>query len=181
MRTSTNYQVDEAYMEKYWAKVDSLQLDTLSLSWHQTSGYTYNYEFAKNEVSIIFKYRYRGTESQVYTMRLMKMLDPLLLMVNGDGEIIAEDNIALGKETSQAKGDVVDSYTIKVGDAVLNYSYLPSGYTVISDLLKKTVFLERVKQLKPWGDRKYLLIPILLKDNNTGEEIWSSISFIYYI
>lgn len=178
-RTSTNFQVDETYMEKYWCKVDSLYYGTDSLTWVQTTGYSYDYEFWEEAVSIFFKYRYRGNESQVYSMRLMKAFELPTLMINASGEIIMEDNILPMDSASQTKTDVVDSYTITAAGIDLNYAYLPSGYTVITDLLEKTAFKNLVREMEPWGERKYLVVPVRLKDNNSGEEEWSSINFVH--
>ena len=101
------------------------------------------------------------------------------IMRNADGEIIMEDTIMHMDEASQTKADAVDSYTITAVGIELNYPYLPSGYTVITDLLENADFKNLVREMEPWGDRKYLVIPVRLKDNNSGEAEWSSINFVY--
>ena len=71
------------------------------------------------------------------------------------------------------------SLTVEVGDIVLSYNHVPSQSDILEDLVKETSFVERLKQIEPWGDSPFLIIPYSITDNIIGTTTNLSLKFIF--
>jgi len=178
--TNENFQIDESQMEKYWIVKQGAVPYSDSLVWENTGKYYYDHFCSPNTwKTVYFKYHYRSIESSIYSS-IFAISTPLPLRVTPGGELILEYDDDMESERFKVKGSIEQNrYAFLLGDITLYYPGIPAPQELISDLLDEEEFVSKIKEMLPWGDRKYMIIPYQCKDLESGDEFWSSVKLIY--
>ena len=151
-------------------------------NWIESSAFSHETTLAWNSQKwVSFRAEYDGYTTGIYTL-YCKNPDYSVPGVIDDGGMILPCGVS-GEEggsiTVKSVGEDIETLTYIINGESIVFDGRPDDYTVLSRFLENVNFVSQVKEMAPWGDRNFVVIPFQVINNTTSEVFDSCVKLLY--
>ena len=173
----------------FWAELDTspycVQIDTIiqpTYNWMESSNFSHYTDISWNSQKwVSFRAEYDGYTTGIYTI-YCKNPDYSVPGVIDDGGMILPCGVS-GEEGGginvKSVGEEIETLTYIINGESIVFDGRPDDYTVLSRFLENVNFVSQVKEMAPWGDKNFVVIPFQVINNTTSEVFDSCVKLLY--
>ena len=137
------------------------------------SDFSLTIPFSASSRTVYFYVEYRGETSPTYSVTCNL---PLIAVVDESGNLYTED---MEEPFIQVRGGNMtgDCFSVSCMGHDLYFESVPKCAAVFEELLRHEDFIKAVKDLRPWGDKDCVMIPLCLSAAGETQEDFLTIFF----
>ena len=168
-----------------WGETESLDIPLegepqITTTWTESSSFTYSTSIPWNSHKyIIFYAEYDGFSSNICLLYCENPDYNISGLIGDGGELLPLGQPEGDGIEVKSAGDVDDSLTYIINGQSFEYEGRPDDYTVLSCFLENVNFVNQIKEMAPWGDKEFVIIPFRVIDNTTSEVFDSCVKLLY--
>lgn len=172
-----------------WAELDTSPFcvleDTIivpTYNWIESSNFNHFTDIQWNSQKwVSFRAEYDGYTTGIYTIYCENPDYSVPGVVNNGGMILpfGTSGEGVGEIAVKSAGEDAETLTYIINDESIVFEGRPDDYTLLSRFLEKTIFVNQVKEMAPWGDKGFVVIPFQVINNTTSEVFDSCVKLLY--
>lgn len=178
--TPTRIRWAESETSPYIAYIDSVVQPTFN--WIESSSLSYSTTIAwNNHKYILFRAEYDGYSTGTHVIYCKNPEYNIPGIIDDGGLIQPIDPDGGGDGGLQVKSSVGDteSLTYIINGQSFVFDERPDNYEVLSCFLKNANFVNQIKEMAPWGDKDFVIIPFQVVNNETSEVFDACVKLLY--
>ena len=153
------------------------------ITWYDNKSLTWMLTFVdeNQQETVYFKAKCLQHTSAVSSivLRPRQIIANPLLMVSGDGNVIGPEGSFEIIATKSAQGEQRKIKCILNDKYVLEFNYLPNSYDICKRAAADENFRALLMSVKPWGEKDFLIIKMLIIDEESGERQETALKLKY--